>query len=69
MPFDKKPMKFSFSKPDGAKPMPETVAEDSTEVEPMSGEEMGTAVKAAMSSGGDALYQAIAKIVENCQGK
>jgi hypothetical protein len=67
--YSDKPMSFSFKKPEGAKsaPMAEG-AEESAEAAPMSTDEMGAAVKAAMSTGGSALYEAISRIVDHCKG-
>lgn len=62
--YSDKPMSFSFKKPEGAKPRPEPMTEESAEVEPMSGDELGTALKAAMATGGDALYQAVCNIID-----
>ncbi len=63
--FSDKPMSFSFKKPDGTKPAPvsEEISEEAAP-EPMSGDELGTAVKAAMTVGGDSLYQAICNIID-----
>lgn len=67
--YSDKSMSFSFRKPEGAKSMPTgDGGEESAEASPMSPDEMGAAVKAAMSSGGSALYEAIRSIVDSCKG-
>lgn len=69
MPYDN--MKFSFKKPSGAKPMADSPSEEKNESmgsdSEMTTDEMGAAVKAAMSTGGSALYEAIANIVAKCK--
>lgn len=60
-----KKMDFKFKPPAGAAEAPATEAAEVEEsAEPMSPDELGAAVKAAMATGGDPLYQAICNIID-----